>query len=65
MAEELCVQLVPLFNQLDIDQQRRIERLVHHQHVERGTVVASPDNSNRLVIVKSGHKLAMNKSSAP
>ena len=55
MAEELCVQLVPLFNQLDIDQQRRIERLVHHQHVERGTVVASPDNSNRLVIVKSGH----------
>ena len=39
MAEELCVQLVPLFNQLDIDQQRRIERLVHHQHVERGTVL--------------------------
>lgn len=55
MAEELCVQLVPLFNQLSIDRQRQVEQLVHHQHVDRGTVVVSPDNSNRLVIVKRGH----------
>lgn len=33
MAEELCVRLVSLFNQLSIDLQRQIERLVHHQQV--------------------------------
>lgn len=54
MAEELCVRLVSLFNQLSIDLQRQIERLVHHQHVRRGTVVISPDNSNRLVIIEQG-----------
>lgn len=54
MAEELRVRLVPLFNQLSIDLQRQIERLVHHQHVRRGTVVISPDNSNRLVIIEQG-----------
>lgn len=54
MAEELCVRLVPLFNQLSIDRQRQVERLVHHQHVTRGTIVVSPANSNRLVIVKRG-----------
>lgn len=54
MAEELCVQLVPLFNQLDLERQRQVERLVHHQHVHRGTIVASPANSDRLVIVERG-----------
>ena len=54
MAEELCVQLVPLFNQLGLAWQRQVERLVHHQHVRRGTIVASPDNSDHLVIVKQG-----------
>ncbi|WP_235803035.1 Crp/Fnr family transcriptional regulator [Limosilactobacillus frumenti] len=50
----MCVQLVPLFNHLNITKQRQVERLVHHQHVQRGTVVASPDNSDRLVIIKQG-----------
>lgn len=54
MAEELCVRLAPLFNQLSIDLQRQIERLVHHQQVRWGTVVISPDNSNRLVIIEQG-----------
>lgn len=54
MAEELCVRLVSLFNQLSIDLQRQIERLVHHQQVRWGTVVISPDNSNRLVIIEQG-----------
>lgn len=54
MAEELCVRLVPLFNQLDLEKQRQIERLVHHQHVARGTIVASPSDSERLVIIKNG-----------
>lgn len=31
MAEELCVRLVPLFNQLSLKRQRQVERLVHHQ----------------------------------
>lgn len=54
MAEELCVRLVPLFNQLSLAHQRQVEGLVHHQHVARGTVVVSPDNSDRLVIIKQG-----------
>lgn len=54
MAEELCVRLVPLFNQLSIERQRQVERLVHRQHVTRGTIVVSPGNSNRLVIIKQG-----------
>lgn len=54
MAEELCVRLVPLFNQLSLEDQRQVERLVHHQHVTRGAVVVSPSNSDRLVIIKQG-----------
>ena len=54
MAEELCVRLVPLFNQLDRDRQLQIERLVHHRHVERGTIVASPTKNDCLVIIERG-----------
>ena len=54
MAMELCVRLVPLFNQLSIDLQWQVEQLVHHQHVRRGTIVISPNNSNRLVIIEQG-----------
>lgn len=54
MAEELCVRLVPLFNQLSLEDQRQVESLVHHQHVTRGAVVVSPGNSDRLVIIKQG-----------
>ncbi len=54
MAEELCVSLVPLFNQLSIDSQRQIEQLVDKRHVQRGTVVVSPDNSDQLVIIEQG-----------
>lgn len=55
MAEELCVSLVPLFNQLEIKRQRQLERLVHRRSVERGTIIASPQNSDQLIIVRQGH----------
>lgn len=54
MAEELCVRLVPLFNQLSIERQRQVEQLVRKRHVRRGTIVVSPNDSNRLVIVEHG-----------
>lgn len=54
MAEELCVQLVPLFNHLDITKQRQIEHLVHHQKVAKGTIIIQPGANNQLVIVKKG-----------
>lgn len=54
MAEELCVQLVPLFNHLDISKQRQIEHLVHQQTVTKGTVIIQPGASERLIIVKKG-----------
>ena len=39
MKEELCVHLVPLFNQLSLERQRQVEQLVHHQRIKRGTIV--------------------------
>ncbi|KRM27591.1 Crp/Fnr family transcriptional regulator [Limosilactobacillus panis] len=54
MAEELCVRLVPLFNQLNVKNQRQVEQLVHHEHVTRGTIIVSPATSNRLVIIRRG-----------
>lgn len=54
MAEELCVQLVPLFQELSLDNQRQVEKLVHHQHALKGNILASPDKSDSLVIIEHG-----------
>lgn len=54
MAEELCVQLVPLFQELSLDNQRQVEKLVHHQHALKGNILASPGKSDYLVIIEHG-----------
>lgn len=54
MAEELCVQLVPLFQELSLANQRQVEKLVHHKHALKGNVLASPDKSDCLVIIEYG-----------
>ena len=51
---ELCVQLVPLFNALPIDEQMQIEELVHHQNYQKSELVMDPTSSNNLVIVAHG-----------
>lgn len=54
MAEELCVQLVPLFQKLDLEKQRKIEQLVHHQYVKAHELIITPDSEHQLVIVAHG-----------
>ncbi len=53
-GEHLCVSLVPLFNQLPLQDQRRIESVVVHHRYQRGQVILAPGDSGRLVIVEDG-----------
>lgn len=41
-GEHLCVSLVPLFNQLSLPDQKRIETMVHHHHYQRREIILSP-----------------------
>ncbi|MBB1078389.1 Crp/Fnr family transcriptional regulator [Limosilactobacillus sp. STM2_1] len=54
MAEELCVQLVPLFQKLDLEKQQQVEQLVHHQHTKMHELIITPDSQNQLVIIAHG-----------
>lgn len=54
MTEDLCVDLVPLFQGLDLTKQEEIEQLVQHKHTENHELIVSPNDPNRLVIIASG-----------
>lgn len=54
MAEELCVQLVPLFQKLDLEKQRKVEQLVHHQYTKTHELIITPESQHQLVIVAHG-----------
>ncbi len=54
MTKDLCVQLVPLFQGLNLTKQRQVERLVHHQHNQAHELIVSPNDPNKLVIVAHG-----------
>ncbi|MBU3194405.1 Crp/Fnr family transcriptional regulator [Clostridium algidicarnis] len=51
----LCVSLVPLFNHLNIEDQKKINELVTHHLVEKGELVFSPDEEAQLIIVARGN----------
>lgn len=53
--EHLCVTLVPLFNHLAIEDQRKIHALVNHRIVEKGEQIFTPDGAEQLVIVARGN----------
>lgn len=57
-CDHLCVTLVPLFNGLDIEDQRKINSLVKHRIYEKGELILSPDDSPKLVIVAQGNMKA-------
>lgn len=54
VSEQLCVQLVPLFKQLGLASQRKIEQLVEYHYVKRGELVFSPLMSQQMIMIKSG-----------
>ena len=51
---ELCVQLVPLFNALPIDEQMQVEELVHHQNYRKNELVLDPTSNSNLIILAHG-----------
>lgn len=54
-SEELCVQRVSLFQNLDLAKQKRIEQLTHHRHVQAHEIILSPvKNNDQLVILDQG-----------
>lgn len=58
MAKELCVQLVPLFNQLPLTDQEQIEALLKQAEHPRDEIVLDPLSKPQLIIVAKG-KLRM------
>ncbi|MDU5334200.1 Crp/Fnr family transcriptional regulator [Enterococcus sp.] len=53
--EHLCVSLVPLFNHLVQDDQKKIHALVNHRIVDKGEQIFTPDGEEQLVIVARGN----------
>lgn len=52
--DHLCVSLVPLFNHLAIEDQMRIEKLVHHRIVQKGDIIFAPDQEPQLTLIARG-----------
>lgn len=53
--EHLCVSLVPLFNHLELADQKKIHALIKHRIVDKGEQVFTPDGEEQLVIVARGN----------
>lgn len=52
--EHLCVSLVPLFNHLDVEDQRKVNGLTSHRVASKGEQIFSPGRENQLVILARG-----------
>ncbi|OJG73658.1 CRP/FNR family transcriptional regulator, anaerobic regulatory protein [Enterococcus phoeniculicola] len=52
--EHLCVTLVPLFNHLELDEQKKINQLVTHRFAEKGEQIFTPESDAQLIIVARG-----------
>lgn len=52
--EHLCVTLVPLFNHLDIENQRLINQVAVHKTFEKGEQIMTPASPELLAIVARG-----------
>lgn len=52
--EHLCVSLVPLFNHLDIENQRLINQVAVHKTFEKGEQIMVPGGAGSLAIVARG-----------
>lgn len=55
MANHECVQLVPIFSELEADQLDTIEKIVRHHHYQAGeTLFSAADALDQLMIVANG-----------
>lgn len=52
--EHLCVTLVPLFNHLEIEEQRLINHVASHRTFEKGEQIMTPNGVEHLAIVARG-----------
>ena len=52
--EHICVSIVPLFNHLDFEDQKRIKDLVVTKEYDKGEIVFSPHSGDQLTIVARG-----------
>ena len=52
--QHLCVSTVPLFNQLALSDQQKVESLVRHHRFSRGDQILAPGEEGRMIIVESG-----------
>jgi len=53
--DHLCVTLVPLFDELDHDNQQQINDLVSHRILNKGELIINPSEEAQLVIVARGN----------
>jgi CRP/FNR family transcriptional regulator, anaerobic regulatory protein len=52
--QHLCVATVPLFNQLTLSDQQKVESLVRHHRFSRGDQILTPAQPGKMIIVESG-----------
>lgn len=52
--QHLCVATVPLFNQLALSDQQKVESLVRHHRFSRGDQILTPAQAGKMIIVESG-----------
>jgi CRP/FNR family transcriptional regulator, anaerobic regulatory protein len=57
LSDHLCVSLVPLFNHLDIEDQRKINQLARHQLVEKGQQIFQPGDENLVIVARGNMKV--------
>lgn len=55
----LCVQLVPIFQGLEYNQQLKIEQLVRRTHVQKQETVLTPGDPGQLIILERGQLKAV------
>lgn len=53
--EHLCITLVPLFNHLDLNDQKKINEITEHIIVDKGETIFSPYSDSKLIIVAKGN----------
>ncbi|MDM8219178.1 Crp/Fnr family transcriptional regulator [Limosilactobacillus mucosae] len=52
--QHLCVSTVPLFNQLALSDQQKVESLVRRYRFSRGDQILAPGEKGQMIIVESG-----------
>lgn len=57
MSEHICVSLVPLFNHLDLADQKKINQLAKHRSFEKGEQIFQPEDQNLIIVAQGSMKV--------